>query len=320
MRDLCFADANDRDLLVLAGPTMSLDGMVRLHRWPLPAAAAEDTITAKEGCPANLEIPHQRGKDRAEGIAVRHGQIGAELLVVYDSPAEARAPKGQTFVDADLFALRLEPRTRKRCDPERRPKRADYSRNPPSSGTWRSRRMLARRARAGRARSSLLDGVRQKASSAAVCTVLAMTERCGCGRPPPAGSPWCCAARGICLLGGVRAGRPAASSGSDGTVRVVWIGQSAEELIAEAQRRLPRELTLAEERRFYGSPALCVHVLGWPEGRPPSGQPKLAQWLGFGAQPDGRPSFFPTVWISNMLPPRRLGSSCQPADSRKRSA
>jgi len=56
-----------------------------------------------------------------------------------------------------------------------------------------------------------------------------------------------------------------ASSGSDGTVQVVWIGQSAEELIAEAQRRLPRELTLAEERRFYGSPALCVHVLGWPE-------------------------------------------------------
>ena len=45
-----------------------------------------------------------------------------------------------------------------------------------------------------------------------------------------------------------------ASSGSDGTVRVVWIGQSAEELIAEAQRRLPRELTLAEGRRFYGSP------------------------------------------------------------------
>ena len=105
VRDLCFADANDRDLLVLAGPTMSLDGTVRLHRWPLPAAAAEDTITAKEGCPANLEIPHQRGKDRAEGIAVRHGQNGAELLVVYDSPAEARAPTGQTFVDADLFAL-----------------------------------------------------------------------------------------------------------------------------------------------------------------------------------------------------------------------
>ena len=36
------------------------------------ASFAEDTITAKEGCPAILEIPHQRGKDRAEGIAVRH--------------------------------------------------------------------------------------------------------------------------------------------------------------------------------------------------------------------------------------------------------
>ena len=64
-----------------------------------------DTITAKEGCPAILEIPHQRGQDRAEGIAVRHDQDDAKLLVVYDSPAEARAPKGQTYVDADLFAL-----------------------------------------------------------------------------------------------------------------------------------------------------------------------------------------------------------------------
>jgi WD40 repeat protein len=42
-----------------------------------------------------------------------------------------------------------------------------------------------------------------------------------------------------------------ASGGEDGTVRVVWIGPSDEELVAEARRRLPRELTEAEERRFY---------------------------------------------------------------------
>jgi hypothetical protein len=32
------------------------------------------------------------------------GADGLELLVVYDSPAEDRSP-GETFVDADVFAL-----------------------------------------------------------------------------------------------------------------------------------------------------------------------------------------------------------------------
>jgi len=125
--------------------------------------------------------------------------------------------------------------------------------------------MLARRARAGRAQSSLLDGARQKSLfgsclrgigndgtvrvwSAAGGEPLVLREHEG----------------SVFSVAFALDGR-LASSGSDGTVRVVWIGQSAEELIAEAQRRLPRELTLAEERRFYGSPALCVHVLGWPE-------------------------------------------------------
>ena len=42
-----------------------------------------------------------------------------------------------------------------------------------------------------------------------------------------------------------------ASGSQDGTVRVVWLGSSVEELVAEARRRLPRELTEEEERRFY---------------------------------------------------------------------
>ena len=138
--------------------------------------------------------------------------------------------------------------------------------------------MLACRARAGRAQSSLLDGARQKSLFGSCLR--------GIGNDGTVRA-WSAAAGGEPLVlreheGSVFSVAFAldsrlASSGSDGTVRVVWIGQSAEELIAEAQRRLPRELTLAEKRRFYGSPALCVHVLGWPGVRPPSGQPKLAQ-------------------------------------------
>ena len=42
-----------------------------------------------------------------------------------------------------------------------------------------------------------------------------------------------------------------ASGSEDGTVLLIRIGKSVEELVAEARRRLPRELTEAEERRFY---------------------------------------------------------------------
>ena len=83
---------------------MALDGAVRVHRWPLPDTAKADTITANEGCPALMEIPHGQGKDRAEAIELI-GERQQELLVVYDSPAASRAPEGRTHVDADVFAL-----------------------------------------------------------------------------------------------------------------------------------------------------------------------------------------------------------------------
>lgn len=46
LRDLCFRGDTGDDLLVLAGPTMTLDGAVRLHRWNVPNNMAADTISA----------------------------------------------------------------------------------------------------------------------------------------------------------------------------------------------------------------------------------------------------------------------------------
>jgi hypothetical protein len=98
IRDLrCMGD----DLLILAGPTMALDGIARVHRWTPPSGKA-DTITSEQGCPALFEIPCTRGGDRAEGMVLL-GDPPA-LLVVYDSPAPARQ-HGEGEVDADLFAL-----------------------------------------------------------------------------------------------------------------------------------------------------------------------------------------------------------------------
>ena len=107
LRDLVLHDSS-RELLLLAGPTMALDGTIRLHRWHVPAEGGSDTITEKEDCPAVMTIPHRRGKDRAEGIEILAGTARSELLVVYDSPHKDRCPdESEVEVEADVFALPL---------------------------------------------------------------------------------------------------------------------------------------------------------------------------------------------------------------------
>ncbi|MEU7892046.1 DUF3616 domain-containing protein [Nonomuraea sp. NPDC049152] len=83
VRDLCpYGD----ELLLLTGPTMNLDGPVRIMRW------------SGEG-QAKLvkDLPHGVGRDHPEGLAV----LGdGRLMVVYDSPAPERlTPEGGVLAD-----------------------------------------------------------------------------------------------------------------------------------------------------------------------------------------------------------------------------
>ncbi|WP_432537218.1 DUF3616 domain-containing protein [Kineococcus arenarius] len=92
VRDLC---PHGEDLLVLAGPSMSLSGPVRVHRWVGACAADGAEVVRPAELPVVLDLPHGRGEDHAEGIAVlppgAHGtDHGEQLLVVLDSPAAAR--------------------------------------------------------------------------------------------------------------------------------------------------------------------------------------------------------------------------------------
>jgi hypothetical protein len=96
--------ADGDDLLILGGPTMTLDGHVGLYRWRdalLPGSG--DTLT--ELAPGRLEhvlaMPYGRGDDRPEGFL---RLPSGELLVVYDNPAEARL-RGEHGVLADVIAL-----------------------------------------------------------------------------------------------------------------------------------------------------------------------------------------------------------------------
>ncbi|MGW2309743.1 DUF3616 domain-containing protein [Actinomadura luteofluorescens] len=86
VRDLC---PHGDDLLVLTGPSMDLDGPVRLVRWPGAARADAGEIVTADELEVLGELPHGDGDDHAEGIAVLD-EPGTRLLVVYDSPAPDR--------------------------------------------------------------------------------------------------------------------------------------------------------------------------------------------------------------------------------------
>ena len=99
VRDLC---PHGDDLLVLAGPTMDLDGPVHVFRW-------HDALRrrrCRRSCAATLltreiDLPYDVGTDHAEGI----GLIGDDrLLVVYDSPSPTRLGT-DGGVTADLVQL-----------------------------------------------------------------------------------------------------------------------------------------------------------------------------------------------------------------------
>jgi len=98
VRDLC---PHGDDLLILAGPTMDLDGPVRIYRWHGAATADIPTIVRDNLITRELELSYGEGDDHAEGISM----LGDDrVLVVYDSPARARLT-GDGAVIADVVLL-----------------------------------------------------------------------------------------------------------------------------------------------------------------------------------------------------------------------
>jgi uncharacterized protein DUF3616 len=86
VRDLC---PQGDDLLVLAGPTMDLDGPVYVFRWRDAMTAEQSQIVRDEQLPRQIVLPYGEGDDHAEGISLLDEDDG-QLLVVYDSPAPSR--------------------------------------------------------------------------------------------------------------------------------------------------------------------------------------------------------------------------------------
>lgn len=109
IRDLCAAGD---DLLILAGPTLDLDGPVVLYRWAGGTQPAETMVVPNSELERVLNIPYGQGVDHAEGISLfaSEGGEATSLLVVYDSASESRQ-LGASTITADLFDL---PQTRTR--------------------------------------------------------------------------------------------------------------------------------------------------------------------------------------------------------------
>lgn len=100
IRDIC---RDGSDLLILAGPTMDLDGPVQVYRLHDGFNLQENVLHRPE---VVLDIPYGNRDDHAEGMTLFKEVLGKpSLLVVYDSPSKTKRVVGNTGVLADVFEL-----------------------------------------------------------------------------------------------------------------------------------------------------------------------------------------------------------------------
>jgi hypothetical protein len=108
VRELCL-EKDRNSLLILAGPTMDLDGTHSLFRLDRPFDIEDNSLSTQNN--GQLEylgnIPHGEKKDRAEGLTLDEG--GGSIFVIYDSPTKDRLISDSEDkligVYADIFAL-----------------------------------------------------------------------------------------------------------------------------------------------------------------------------------------------------------------------
>ncbi|GAB1540882.1 DUF3616 domain-containing protein [Scytonema sp. NUACC21] len=93
---------HDKDFLILAGPTMDLDGPVQIYRLANGVNLPENRLHYPE---VLLDIPYGNRDDHAEGITAYQDIAGVpSILVVYDSPNKNRLV-GDASAMADVFKL-----------------------------------------------------------------------------------------------------------------------------------------------------------------------------------------------------------------------
>lgn len=104
IRELCL---HEGDLIILAGPTMDLEGAMQMFRLEDVLDHSNDTLWSQESGALKVlfDLPFTIGSDHAEGL-VLIPCLGYDdgLMVVYDSPDQSRLTRKQA-VFADIFRL-----------------------------------------------------------------------------------------------------------------------------------------------------------------------------------------------------------------------
>jgi len=104
VRELCL---HGDDLLVLAGPTMTVEGAMQLYRFRDIVGCEEDSMVSVENGDLELvfDLPFTLGSDHAEGLSLLRWVGGEQaVLIVYDAPSEERLG-GRSECLADVFRL-----------------------------------------------------------------------------------------------------------------------------------------------------------------------------------------------------------------------
>jgi hypothetical protein len=92
-----------KDLLVLAGPSMDLDGPVFIYRWRNALEARAESLTFREDLIELVAVPFGEGSDHAEGLTIVT-RTPLSVLVSYDSPHPSRLDSTDgSGVTADIF-------------------------------------------------------------------------------------------------------------------------------------------------------------------------------------------------------------------------
>jgi hypothetical protein len=105
VRDLHFSGD---DLYILAGPTMVLNGEIRVFKWPgarAVLAANREPVAFEVALTESVSLPHGRGTDRAEAICDLPPELAGgkpSWLVLYDAPGADRR-EGEHTVFGDLL-------------------------------------------------------------------------------------------------------------------------------------------------------------------------------------------------------------------------
>jgi hypothetical protein len=106
VRDLCL---DGDDLLILAGPTMDLDGPVTVFRWRGGGNSKEESLVFGDELESVIDVPFGKGNDHAEGMTLlpADNKGRRSLLILYDAPSKERkkSKKGDATLRADVFTL-----------------------------------------------------------------------------------------------------------------------------------------------------------------------------------------------------------------------